>query len=89
VTKLINILIGISTTLTLFSCSQMQKKSVKLAWNEVFYSMDMEKKGYIYRLDCKNRIKGRECEKEERNLIDEWSKFSPTFIVLPYKLYVP
>lgn len=81
----------LSITLIIFaSCSQMTQKSPRLNWNEKFYWMRLDKPGFIYERDCQNRVGDRrDCEELETNLIEEWSKFAPGFIVIPYKLVYP
>lgn len=76
--------------LFLISCTQMAKKSPRLAWNEKFYWMRIAEPGVIYERNCKNGIGDRrKCDEIEKNLIEEWSNFSPSFIVIPYNLVYP
>jgi len=76
----------------LVSCSMnLKKKSPPLAWNKKFYWMRMEKPGFIYERDCKNKkiSKKRKCSEYEYDLIKDWDKYSPGFIVIPFDLVFP
>lgn len=81
---------SMSVILFFMGCSQMVQKSPPLAWNEKFYRLSMEKEGIIFERQCKNRVGDRrDCEIIEHDLIKDWNKYSPDFIVIPYKLVYP
>ena len=70
--------------------SKMLKKSPELAKNQRFYHLDEKKMGRIFAIDCKNKIRDRECKQYPVfNLWDEWAYFSNGFVLVPYQLLFP